>query len=275
MNAFTVDVEDWFHICGVEGELAADRWAALPARVEFTTDRLLHELEAAGVLGTFFVLGWVAERYPALVQRIKAAGHAVASHGHMHLRAHELGRDRFAADVASSVRALSNAGADRVTAFRAPEWSLNSATAWGFEVLSEQGFTTDASMAPVRLVGDPAYPRTPHRRQVANGSIVEVPPFVVDRWGNAMPLGWGWALRYSRPRTVIRAIERANREGRPAVLTVHPWEIDPDPPRVRLPPRLYFSHYFQLDGFLDRLRTVLRHVPFTSLGAVASAAPPL
>jgi hypothetical protein len=130
----------------------------------------------------------------------------------------------------------------------------------------------DASMAPIAFVGSPAYPRQPHVRATVDGTIVEVPPFVVDRWGQAVPIGCGWALRMSRPRRVLDAIERHNRGGSPAVLTVHPWEIDPDPPRIRLSPRLHFAHYFRLDGFLDRLREVLRGAPFTTLGSVAATA---
>ncbi len=275
MNAFTVDVEDWFHICDVGGALARERWDRLPSRVEHTTNQLLEELDVAGVPATFFVLGWVADRYPGLVRRIQTAGHEIASHGYWHSRVYELGRDGFDADLAESVRALSAAGADRVTAFRAPEWSLNTRTPWAFEVLAQHHFTLDCSMAPVRIVGHPSYPRTPHRRAVNTGSIVEVPPFVIDRFGAALPLGWGWALRRARPHDVAGAIERANARGRPAVLTVHPWEIDPEPPRVRLPLRLHIAHYFRLSGFLDRLRTILRTVPFTTLDSVARTASPL
>ena len=275
MNAFTVDVEEWFHICGVGGPLAPDRWDGLPSRVEETTRRLLDELDEAGVTATFFVLGWVASRYPGLVNRIQTAGHSIASHGYWHWRVYELGPAGFSADLAESVRALTAAGVDRVTAFRAPEWSLNTTTPWAFDILAQHGVTLDCSMAPVRIVGDPGYPRTPHRRRLAHGSIIEVPPFVTDWFGQALPLGWGWALRRATPRHVARAIEQANRQGRPAVLTVHPWEIDAAPPRVRLPLRLHVAHYFRLSGFLDRLRTVLRTVPFSTLDAVARTAPPL
>ena len=275
MNAFTVDVEDWFHICGVGGALASDSWDTLPSRVEHTTDLLLEELDAAGVTATFFVLGWVARRYPSLVNRIQGAGHAIGSHGYWHTRVYDLSRDAFSADLGDSVRALAAAGVDNVRAFRAPEWSLNATTPWAFEVLVQHGFMLDCSMAPVRIVGKPSYPRTPHRYCVANGTITEVPPFVVDRYGNALPLGWGWALRRATPRDLARAIEQANRQGHPAVLTVHPWEIDPQPPRVRLPLRQHIAHYFRLSGFLGRLRRVLQTVPFSTLDSVARRAPPL
>jgi peptidoglycan-N-acetylglucosamine deacetylase len=155
--------------------------------------------------------------------------------------------------------------------FRAPEWSINERSLWALQTLVEEGMTVDASMAPVKLVGAVTFPRHPHQRQTSAGPITEVPPLVVDRFRQAMPIGWGWGLRMSSPRRVVRAIEAANRAGVPAVLTVHPWELDSDPPRVRLPARLQFAHYFRLDGFRERLHDVLRAVPFGCIGDLAGA----
>ena len=269
MNVFTVDVEEWFHICGV---VDAEHWVVLPTRVEATTRRVLDLLNGAGVSATFFIVGWVAERYPRLVEDIVAAGHQVGSHSHLHRKVYELTPSEFARDLAASVGALVAAGAPRPTCFRAPEWSINDRAPWALDTLAGQGFEVDASMAPVRLVGRVDYPRVPHVRQTARGPMVEIPPFVVDRFGHVMPIGWGWALRMSRPTTVMRAIGRANRAGRPAVLTVHPWELDPDPPRVPLSPRLHFAHYFRLSGFERRLKDIVRNAPFTTLAAVAASA---
>ena len=131
-------------------------------------------------------------------------------------------------------------------------------------------------MAPLKIVGALSYPRYPHIRATPAGPITEVPPLVADRFGQVMPMGWGWGLRMSSPRRVLRTIEAANRAGRPAVLMVHPWELDPNPPRVRLPARLHFAHYFRLGGFRDRLRDVLRGTTFGRLGdmpAVSAATP--
>ena len=269
-NAFTVDVEEWFHMCGVGGELAPERWDVLPSRVGETTRRLLAELDGAGVRATFFVLGWIADRHPALVEEILGAGHDVGSHGHSHLRAYELGPDGFAGDLRRSVASLHAAGASRVRAFRAPEWSINDRSLWALDTLAREGFTVDASMAPLRIVGRVDYPRHPHVRQTSAGPILELPPFVTDRFGHVMPIGWGWGLRMSSPARVLRTIEAANRAGVPAVLTVHPWEIDPDPPRVSLPARLRFAHYFRLGGFRERLRRVLRGGDFGALSDLAA-----
>jgi polysaccharide deacetylase family protein (PEP-CTERM system associated) len=270
-NVFTVDLEEWFHVCGVGGELAPEHWDRLPARVEQTTRVLLDLLDALQVRATFFVVGWVGDRYPRLIEAVLEAGHEIGSHGYHHTRAYDLGPDAFRQDLRASVRALAAAGAARVTMFRAPEWSINDRSLWALEILVEEGITVDASMAPVRLVGAVTYPRQPHLRPTPAGPITEVPPLVVDRFGQTMPLGWGWGLRMSSPRRVLRAIEGVNRAGGPAVLMIHPWELDPDPPRVRLPARLQFAHYFRLSGFRERLRDVLRAVPFGSIGDMAGA----
>lgn len=269
-NAFTVDVEEWFHICGVDGALSPALWDSLPSRVAETTRRLLDELDRAGVRATFFILGWVAERHPTLVAEVVAAGHEIGSHGHSHARAYELGASGFADDVRRSTDALRVAGVRQVRAFRAPEWSINDRSMWALDELVRQGFTVDASMAPVRIVGSVGYPRRPHVRTTGSGSIVEFPPFVVQRFGHVFPLGWGWCLRMSSPRSVLHMVEAANRAGSPAVFMVHPWELDPYPPRVALPVRLRFAHYFRLGGFRNRLAAVLRGGDFGAIGDLAA-----
>jgi polysaccharide deacetylase family protein (PEP-CTERM system associated) len=273
-NAITVDVEEWFHICGPIARLAPVRWDSLVSRVALTTRLLLEDLEKSGTRATFFVLGWVAERYPSLVAEIAAAGHEIGSHSHLHTRVYELDPDSFRDDLRRSVASLSAAGASPVRAYRAPEWSINQRSLWALDVLASEGFAVDASMAPIRLVGDVTYPRWPHARTTASGSILEVPPLVADRFRQVMPLGWGWGLRMSSPSRVLRAVKEANRAGVPSVLTVHPWEVDPDPPRVSLPLRWRFAHYFRLGGFRARLSEILRNGEFGALAdldAVRSA----
>jgi len=268
-NVFTVDLEEWFHVCGVDGALAAANWDRLPARVEQTTLALLDLLDAIQVRATFFVVGWVGDRYPRLIEAVLAAGHEVGSHGYQHARVYDLGPGAFREDLRASIRALAAAGVARVTMFRAPEWSVNDRSLWALQILVEEGVKVDASMAPTRIVGAVTNPRHPHLRHTPAGPITEVPPLVVDRFGQVMPMGWGWGLRMSSPRRVLRAIDAVNRAGVAAVLTVHPWELDPNPPRVRLPARLHFAHYFRLSGFRERLRDILRAAPFGCIGDTA------
>jgi len=223
---------------------------------------VLDLLDAAGVRGTFFVVGWVAERHAPLIRDVLAAGHEIGSHSYLHQKVYELGVDGFRADLRAGLQALEAAGAPRATTFRAPEWSINDRSLWALDVLAAEGIRVDASMAPVKLVGSPRYPRYPHVRNTPAGPIKEVPPLVADRFRHVMPMGWGWGLRMSSPRRVLRTIDAANRGGLPAVLTIHPWELDPHPPRVTLPARLQFAHYFRLSGFARRLAEVLRHASF-------------
>jgi peptidoglycan-N-acetylglucosamine deacetylase len=266
LNAFTVDLEEWFHICGVTA-LEPARWDALPSRVELTTRLLLDLLDETRTRATFFTLGWIADRYPRLVGEISAAGHDIGSHGYWHRRAYEMGETAFIEDVQASRVALSAAGVETVVAFRAPEWSINDRAPWALEALVRQGFTTDASMAPVKIVGNVRYARRPFVQVTPAGPILEAPPLVCDRFGQVMPIGWGWGLRMSSARRVLHEISRINQIGWPVVLTVHPWELDPVPPTVALPARLRFAHYFRLRGFARRLRTILMGSAFGPLEA--------
>ena len=263
-----MDVEEWFHICGIDGALAHANWDHLPSRVVDNTHDLLDLLGLCGVRATFFVLGWVAERYPALIGEIAQAGHEIGSHGHLHRRVYELTPATFAEDLDRSVAALAAAGVRSVAGFRAPEWSINDRALWAIDVLAEKQFRFDSSMTPLRIIGNPAYPHTPHARATAAGTVWEFPPLVERRLGQNLPLGGGWGLRMARPERVIRTIEHHNRQGTPVALFVHPWEIDADPPRTPLPIASHFVHYFRLTGFRRRLEQILRATAFAPMGEV-------
>lgn len=267
-NALTVDVEEWFHVCGAGDRFAPDHWDGLPARVVETTRDLLDLFDACGVRATFFVLGWVAIRHPPLVNEILRAGHEVGSHGHWHRRIYELSPEAFVADLEASRSALAAAGAPLIRGYRAPEWSINDRSLWALEILAGAGMRFDSSMAPLRIVGDPSYPKRPHPRATPHGQVLEFPPLVDRRFGQEMPLGVGWGLRMSKPIRVLRVIDERNRQGCPIALAVHPWEIDPDPPRAPMPLAKRFAHYFRLDGFRARLEDIIRGASFAPMGEV-------
>jgi polysaccharide deacetylase family protein (PEP-CTERM system associated) len=270
-----VDVEEWFHVCGVKALSDPAVWSALPSRVVPTTDAVLKLLDRCGVRATCFVLGWIAERHPELVDRLRRAGHEIGSHGSRHQRLFELGPTRFLEDLGASRAALAAAGVPDVRSFRAPEWSLNDRAPWALDVLVEAGFTVDSSRAPMRVVGNPAYPQRPHVLHAATGSIVEVPPLVRQRLGQAIPYGGSWGLRMSKPRHTLAEIDRRNRAGEPVTLWIHPWELDPDPPRVCLPVGRRFTHYFRLNGLAGRLEEVLRGASFGTIGQMLADLPGL
>jgi polysaccharide deacetylase family protein (PEP-CTERM system associated) len=256
-HALTVDVEDWFHICGAAAPLDRHNWDSLPSRVERTTDDLLHLFDRASVTATFFVLGWVAERHPDLIVRIRQAGHEIGTHGWGHDRVYSLTADEFAADVDRSITAIDATGAPRPVMYRAPEWSINDRSLWALDVLAAGGFTIDSSMAPLQIVGSLAYRQDVHARATKSGRLTECPPAVRRRLAWNVPFGGGWGLRMMRPRAVLRELDARRRRGAPAVFWIHPWEIDPEPPRARLSAGQKFAHYFALAGFRDRLSQIL------------------
>jgi polysaccharide deacetylase family protein (PEP-CTERM system associated) len=273
-NFLTVDVEEWFHIAGVGAPLAQDRWDSLPSRVELTTRLTLDLLARRSVTGTFFILGWIADRYPHLVDLVRQAGHEIASHGWSHRRVYELDEASFDEELTRAQAAITAAGAPPPVGFRAPEWSINDRSLWALDVLARRGFVYDSSMTPLRIVGNPSYPQVPHRRDTPHGPLFEVPPLVTRRFGQQLPLGGGWGLRMTRPAEVAKAIEARNRRGEPVTLFLHPWEIDPDPPRVALPWALAFSHYWRLSGYRERFDEVLASIPFGPItGCLAGGGP--
>jgi polysaccharide deacetylase family protein (PEP-CTERM system associated) len=273
-NFLTVDVEEWYHVCGVGGALAPERWDTLASRVELTTDLVLELLADRRVRATFFVLGWIAERHPSLIERIAREGHEIGSHGFSHRRVYEIGPDEFGAELARSCQAIQAAGGGRPRGFRAPEWSINDRSLWALDVVARHGFRYDSSMTPLRLVGNPAYPQAPHLRGTPSGPLLEVPPLVRRRFGQNVPLGGGWGLRMCPASVALREIAARNRRGEPATLFVHPWEMDPDPPRVSLPWALAFSHYYRLAGYRERLNDIIGGAAFGPIGESVDAAWP-
>ncbi len=273
VNCLTVDVEEWFHVCENTGPLASTHWDQLPSRVVETTRDLLNLLDGCGVRGTFFVLGWIAARYPALIAEIAQAGHEIASHGYGHQPVYELTPDDFERDLRASQSALAAAGVTQIRGYRAPLWSINDRSLWALDVLVRRGFEFDSSMVPLSVIGNPEYRTWPHRRVTSSGDVVEFPPLVARRFGHNFPLGLGWGLRMSSSSTVLRGIDTVNQRGIPVALAMHPWEIDPSPPRMRLPPAKNFAHYFRLDGFRNRLEQTLRGASFGPMGEVLKVLP--
>jgi polysaccharide deacetylase family protein (PEP-CTERM system associated) len=268
VNCLTVDVEEWFHVCENTGPFSVAHWDELPSRVVDTTRDLLCLLDSCSVRSTFFVLGWVAARCPHLITEIAQAGHEIASHGYGHQPVYELTPADFERDLDASRAALADAGVPPARGYRAPLWSLNDRSLWALDVLARRGFEFDSSMVPLPLIGNAAYPRQPHRRETSSGGLTEFPPLVTRRFGYNFPLGLGWGLRMSSSKTVLRGIEAANKCGIPAAIAMHPWEIDPTPPRMKLPVAKNFAHYFRLHGFRARLEQTLKGASFAPMGEV-------
>ncbi len=265
-NIMTVDVEDWFHILDVEGGYGRSDWSSLESRVMANTERLLGLFEEAGVQATFFVVGWVAWRHPELVRRITAAGHELASHSFWHEILQRYDRPALRADLERSKKLLEDLGGAPVRGFRAPGASLTEETAWAFDVLAELGFEYDASICPgYSSHGGFASPYTgPHRVRCAAGELAEIPSSVLSLPGKRISYAGGGYLRlfpYALIRTALRA---DNRRGWPANVYLHPREIDPDQPRMALPPLRRFKYYVGLRSTEAKVRALLRDFRWTS-----------
>jgi polysaccharide deacetylase family protein (PEP-CTERM system associated) len=262
VNALTVDLEEWFHVCGVAWEPPAN-----PAdwRVRLNTEKLLSLFADYGVKATFFVLGCVAEALPELVGRIAAEGHEIASHGYSHRMITGLDPIGFRDELRNTCEILERLSGQRPIGFRAPQWSLSAATPWAFEILHEEGYLYDSSCNPLPFVGNPAGSRMPHRVKVRQGSIWEIPPMVTPSPFCNLPTGGGWGLRVF-PRCMIRkSIREMNNSGAPAVLFLHPRELDPSGPRLRLTPLKKFASYGPRTDLSARLSELLRDFRFGTL----------
>jgi polysaccharide deacetylase family protein (PEP-CTERM system associated) len=268
VNAMTVDVEDYFHVSVFDGLVSRDRWDTLESRVCRNTDRLLEMFNERDVKATFFVLGWVAERFGDLVKRIAAAGHEVASHGYEHRLIYDQTPEDFRDDVRRAKGLLEDRSGQRVNGFRAPSFSVTARSLWAIDVLIEEGYTYDASIFPIHhdRYGIPSSPRHPYVLSGRVGALVEMPASTVRFGSLNFPVGGGGYFRllpYAWTRLGIARINR--KEQRPAIFYLHPWEIDPDQPRLHASLIGRFRHYRNLDRTEDRLRALLSEFRFSPL----------
>ncbi|HYN40311.1 MAG TPA: polysaccharide deacetylase family protein [Thermoanaerobaculia bacterium] len=256
----TVDVEEWFHVCGHPTYDNPERWESFPSRVVPSTERILGLLERASSHATFFVLGWVARRHPGLIRRIAESGHEVGCHGDLHRRADTMTEQEFRADLRAARASLEEAGGVRVMSYRAPEWSLRSTASPHLPTLVEEGFRVDSSLQAVPPIGDIGNPRKPTVLTTPAGDVLEVPPLVGTLFGFPAMLGGGWTSRFSREARVTAAVEAALARGESPVLYVHPWEVDEEHPPMELSPIARLVHFGARGRVVPRLTRLLsRH----------------
>ncbi|MBN1667395.1 MAG: DUF3473 domain-containing protein [Anaerolineales bacterium] len=243
LNALTVDLEDWFH--GLTRTMfTPEHWSDLPARAELATAQLLQLFDQAGVKATFFVLGDLARRSPGLVAQIAEAGHELASHGFLHRLVHQLSPQEFRDDLELARQAIQQATGVTVKGFRAPQFSINQDSTWAFRVLAQAGYQYDSSVFPARswLYGYAGAPRRPYA-PLANSDLMEYPLATLRLGSIILPAAGGVYTRLL-PYPILRGnIRRLNEQGWPAVLYLHPWELDLDQPRIPVNPRERLTHY--------------------------------
>ncbi|WP_294131272.1 XrtA system polysaccharide deacetylase [Sphingobium sp.] len=273
-NALSVDVEDWFQVGAFERTIRRADWDGLTHRVEGNTDAVLDLFAQAGVTGTFFTLGWVAERYPALMRRIVEAGHEVASHGYDHARVFTFTPEQFRADLRKSRAILEDASGQAVTGYRAPSFSIDPRTPWAHPILAEEGYRYSSSVAPIRHdhYGWPDSPRFAWK-PVPGSDLVELPVTTAKLGKHTLAAGGGGFFRllpYPFSRWAIRQVNA--QAGRPAIIYFHPWEIDPDQPRrTDAPLRSRVRHYTNLSVMAAKLRRLTRDFAWTRVDALADA----
>jgi polysaccharide deacetylase family protein (PEP-CTERM system associated) len=264
-NAFTVDLEDWYH--GLTStNRQPDLWPDLDSRIVDNTEFLLDLLATYSLQATFFVLGKVAEQHPNLVRHVAAAGHEIGVHGYAHVDTRSLTPEQFVANLDRTLGALAPLVSQPIIGYRAPYFSINHSTLWAFDVLAERGFIYDSSVFPTHtiLYGYPRSPRFPHRLVDRHG-LIEFPLSTVRLLGVTWPVGGGFYVR-TLPYSVVHwAIKRLNRQGQPAILYVHPWELDIDQPMHAATPRERITHYCGRCGLETKLRSLFRDFKFVPL----------
>lgn len=277
-NALTVDVEDWFQVSNFDAIVSRDSWDSMPSRVEQNTKRLLDLFDEFQVHGTFFVLGWVAERFPALVRDIADRGHEVASHGYGHRLVYTLKPEEFAADLRRSREVIEAASGVIPRGYRAPSFSVDRRSFWAFDVLHRENFTFDSSVFPVRhpRYGVPSFSRTPVRVITPQGATMrEFPLTTLRLFGRNLGASGGGYLRIFPLAVLERAYQKMNAGGHPGCLYLHPWEIDPEQPRLRVRGLGRITHYTNLDQTERRLRTLFKAFEFGTMSESLSEAPGL
>ena len=269
VNAFSVDVEDWYQVADFDAVVGFADWDRYESRVARNTDRILTLCDEVGVRGTFFVLTWNAERHPEIVRRIAAAGHEIASHGYAHRLIYEQTPETFRDDITRAKATLEDITGTAVLGYRAPSASVTPRSLWALDVLLDVGLRYDSSIFPIRdtLYGLPDADRFPHVIRRRDGrELLEFPLATTRLFGRNVPLAGGGWLRVFPYRYTRWAMRRVNREGHPAVAFVHPWELDPEQPRMRTAGRRGFStHYVGLRGTYGKLRRLFRDFRFAPL----------
>ncbi len=266
-NALSFDIEDYFQVSNFERLAPFERWEQFEPRVEENTRKILDLLAVHGVQATFFILGWVAERFPGLVKKIAAGGHEIGTHGYRHRLVYTLTREEFREDLRRSISLIEEAAGKKVLGHRAPSFSITGKSLWAVDVLREEGLKYDSSIFPVRhpRYGIPGAPPRPH--EIRPG-FWEFPLSTLKLGRFKLPIAGGGYFRLYPYRLTRWGIRRLNRRSLPAVVYLHPWEFDPDQPRLQASLQARFRHYTNLKKTAGRLDRMLGEFSFAPLGAI-------
>jgi polysaccharide deacetylase family protein (PEP-CTERM system associated) len=272
VNALTVDVEDYFHVAALAESIDRSSWGTIPTRVRKNTDVLLETFDSASVSATFFVLGWVAEKHPEIVRAISSQGHEVACHGYSHELVYKQSRKVFRDETRKAKTILEDLTGEAVMGYRAASYSITNRSLWAIDELVAAGFEYDSSIVPVRhdyygIVGADPFP---YRVSSDDGSsMIEFPPSTISLLGKRIPIGGGGYFRIFPYWFSKWGMQRINRKDEmPFSFYIHPWEVDPNQPKVEASSKSSFRHYTNLDRCHDRLLMLLQDFRFTTMRQV-------
>ena len=273
-HILSVDVEDYFQTEAFSATAPRSSWDSYPSRVDRNTRRLLDLFDAYGAKATFFVLGWVADRAPGLLREIAARGHELACHSYWHRPVYSLTPETFREDTRHALDAIENAAGVRVTGYRAPTWSITRDSLWAIEILAEEGFEYDSSIFPIRhdLYGIPGALRTPYTWQTDSRELLELPPATLSIGRMTLPAAGGGYLRIFPLSYTQLAIDRIAVSGERAVIYLHPWEIDPEQPRLQGRWKSRLRQYWGLGTLELKLNRLLKEYRFTTFQEVRQSA---
>lgn len=258
-GTFTVDVEDYFHVSAFASVIRPEDWDHYECRVENSTRQILELAAKHSTRGTFFILGWVADRYPNLVREIQLAGHEIGCHSYWHQLVYDLGPKRFRNDLVKARDTLEYITGSPVRLFRAPSFSITQQSSWALEILVEEGFDVDSSIYPIRhdRYGIPGSPKTPHVIATPVGEIREFPGMTCEIAGLTVPVGGGGYLRLLPWSLTSRLLQQIRQKSRPLNVYLHPWEVDVDQPRISASLKSRFRHYQNLKSTAPKLSRLL------------------
>ncbi len=267
LNAISVDVEEYFQVSGLEQAFDRKSWEAIPSRLNVGLSQILDILECHNVRATFFFLGWIADHHPQVVTEVAERGHEIAVHGYWHRLIDDQGPAAFEEDLNRALEAIRNVYDGPVLGYRAPSFSIGEHTRWALDSIKAAGLKYDASIIPFvrRHYGIADFPQTPC--QLDNG-LWEFPMTTISVLGKVIPIGGGGYLRLYPLMLTEWALRRLNVTGRPAVVYVHPWELDPSQPRVKANAGNTFRHYVNLDTTADKLDKLCQRFEFAPLREV-------
>jgi len=264
-NGLSFDVEDWFQVYNHERFISRDDWDECELRVLANTNRILELLKRHSVHATFFILGWIADREPVVVKKIQDGGHEIGTHGYAHRRIVDLSPDEFRLDLERSLEALKRAGASNVVGFRAPSFSIVASTLWALELLKQSGLRYDSSVFPTGVHPDYGISDAPLTPYALDSDLWEIPLTVIELAGRRLPVGGGGYFRLLPYAATRWAMRRVNQNGRPTVVYLHPWELDPGQPRVNTGAIRRFRHTVNLRRTANRLDQLLQDFEFCPL----------